>query len=97
MSPSIEWKTTLVPRHCRPSDGRVSLRLIARHIGLLHHAEEGASRVFKHNEVVSSTIPPGISLRSQSNRSPNFGSLVRGVEVQMKPTPAARTPIATLE
>ena len=71
--------------------------LIARHVGLLHDAEEGASRVLKHNEVVSSTIPPGISPRSQSDQSLNFGLLVRGVEVEMKPTPAAWTPIATLE
>jgi len=35
--------------------------LIARHVGLLQDAEEGASRVLKHNEVVSGTIPPGIS------------------------------------
>src|SRR5215469_14069060 len=71
--------------------------LIARHVGLLHDAEEGASRVLKHDEVVFSTIPPGISPRSQSDQSLNFGLLVRGVEVEMKPTPAARTPIATLE
>src|SRR5215472_6847500 len=79
-----------VRRACQPQPN-------ARHIGLLHHAAEGASRVFKHNEVVSSTIPPGISSRSQSNQSLNFGLLVRGVEVEMKPTPAAWTPIATLE
>jgi hypothetical protein len=71
--------------------------LIARHVSLLHDAEEGASRVLKHNEVVFSTIPPGISSRSQSDQSLNFGLLVRGVEVEMKPTPAAGTPIATLE
>ena len=71
--------------------------LIARLMGLLHDAEEGASRVLKHNEVVFSTIPPGISSRSQSDQSLNFGSLVRGVEVVMKPTPAAGTPLATLE
>jgi hypothetical protein len=71
--------------------------LIARHVALLHDAEEGASRVLEHNEVVSGTIPPGISPRSQSNQSFNFGLLVRGVEVEMKPTPAAWTPIATLE
>ena len=71
--------------------------LIARHVGLLHDAEEGASRVLKHDEVVSSTIPPGISPRSQSDQSLNFGLLVRGVEVEMKPTPAAWTPVATLE
>jgi hypothetical protein len=71
--------------------------LIARYVGLLHNAEKGASRVLKHNEVVFSTIPPGISSRSQSDQSRNFGLLVRGVEVEMKPTPAAGTPIATLE
>ena len=63
----------------------------------LHDAEEGASRVLKHNEVVSSAIPPGISPRSQSDQSLNFGFLVRCVEVEMKPTPAAWTLIATLE
>src|SRR6516162_11025311 len=45
----------------------------------------------------SARIPPGISSRSQSDQSLNFGSLVRGVEVVMKPTPAAGTPLATLE
>src|SRR6516162_3317781 len=63
--------------------------LIARHVGLLHDAEEGASRVLKHNEVVFSTIPPGISSCSQNDQSLNFGSPLRGVEVEMKPTPAA--------
>jgi hypothetical protein len=57
--------------------------LIARHDGLLHDAEEGTSRVLKHNEVVSSTIPPGISPRSQSDQSLNFGLLVRCVEVML--------------
>jgi hypothetical protein len=98
MSPSIEWKT-------RPSSsplpavgpGVSASALITRHVGLLHDAEEGASRVLKHNEVVSSTIPPGISPRSQGDQSLNFGLLVGGVEVEMKPTPAAGTPIATLE
>jgi hypothetical protein len=71
--------------------------LITRNVGLLHDAEEGASRVLKHNEVASSTIPPWISPRSQSDQSINFGLLVRGVEVEMKPTPAAWTPIAILE
>ena len=71
--------------------------LITRHVGLLHDAEKGASRVLKHNEVVSSTIPAGISPRSRSDQSLNFGLLVRGVEVEMKPTPAAWTPVATLE
>jgi|SRR6516165_4256549 len=85
-SPSIEWKTRPVPRHCRPDVSAAAL--IARHVGLLHDAEEGASRVLKHNEVVSSTIPPGISSRSQSDQSLNFGLLVRGVEVEMKPPTA---------
>jgi hypothetical protein len=71
--------------------------LIARYVALLHDAEEGASWVLKHNEVVSSTIPPRISPRSQSDQSLNFDWLVRGVEVEMKPTPVAWTPIATLE
>ena len=71
--------------------------LIARQVGLLHDAEEDTPRVLKHNEVVSSTMPPGISPRSQSDQSLNFGFLVGGVEVEMKPTPAAWTPIATLE
>jgi hypothetical protein len=63
----------------------------------LDDAEEGASRVLKHNEVVSSTIPPGVSTRTQSDQSLNFGLLVGGVEVEMKPTPAAWTPITTLK
>src|SRR5262249_22482642 len=76
-SPSIEWKT-----HPRPSPlpavglGVSASALITRHVALLHDAEEGASRVRKHNEVVSSTIPPGISPRSQSDQSLNFGLLV---------------------
>jgi hypothetical protein len=77
--------------------GMLAAALIAWRVGLLHDAEEGASRVLKHNEVVFSTIPPGISPRSQSDQSLNFGLLVRGIEVEMKPTPAAGTPIATLE
>src|SRR6516164_2166293 len=35
--------------------------LNTRHVCLLHDAEEGTSRVLEHNEVVSSTIAPGIS------------------------------------
>ena len=77
--------------------GMSAAALIAWGVGLLHDAEEGASRVLKHNEVVSSTILPGISSRSQSDQSLNFGLLVRGVKVEMKSTPAAWTPIATLE
>ena len=63
----------------------------------MHDAEKGAARVFKHNEVVFSTIPPWISARSQSDQSLNFGLLLSGVEVEMKPTPAAGAPVATLE
>jgi hypothetical protein len=104
--PSTASKVSLdrVETHSCPSPlpavdlGVSASALIARHVGLLHDAEEGAPRVLKHNEVVSSTIPPGISARSpQSDQSLNFGLLVRGVEVEMKPTPAAWTPIATLE
>src|SRR5262249_29948097 len=61
---------------------------------LLHDAEEGTTRVFKYNEVVSLAIPPGISPRSQSDQALNFGRLVRGIEVEMKPTPAPWTPSA---
>ena len=75
-----------------PEDKRITFR-----VGIKLGDEEGASRVLKHNEVVFSTIPPGISPRSQSDQSLNFGLPVRGVEVEMKPTPAAWTPIATLE
>ena len=71
--------------------------LIARHVGLLHDAEEGAPRGLEHNEVVSGTVPPGISPRSQSDQPLDFGLLVGSVEVEMKPTPAAWTPIATLK
>ena len=95
--PRSSGKPTLVARNCRLVSLNASASaLFARHVGL-HDAEEGTPRVLKHNKVVSSTIPPGISLRSQSDQSLNFGLLVRGVEVEMKPTPAAWTPIATLE
>src|SRR5262245_48761248 len=57
--------------------GTSAAALIARHVGLLHDAGEGASRVLKPNEVVFSTIPPGISSRSQSDQSLNFGLFVR--------------------
>ena len=93
-----EWKARPCPSPLPAVGPGVSASvLIRRHVGLLHDAEEGASRILKHNEVVSSTIPPGISSRSQSDQSINFGLLIRRVEVEMKPTPAARTPIATLE
>jgi hypothetical protein len=45
----------------------------AEELNYLRTKQEGASRVLKHNEVVSSTIPPGISSRSQSDQSLNFG------------------------
>ena len=47
--------------------GKSAATLIARHVGRLHDAEEGASGVLKHNEVVPSTIPPRISPRSQTD------------------------------
>ena len=68
-----------------------------RYLGLPHDAKEGAIRILEHNEVRSIMIPPGISSRSQCHQTINFGLLVRGVKVEMKPTPAPRARIATLE
>src|SRR5262249_50786021 len=59
-----EWKTRPCPL---PAVG------LGVSVGRLHNAEVGASRVLKHNEVVSSTIPPRISPRSRPPRSGGAG------------------------
>jgi hypothetical protein len=46
---------------------------------------------------MASVSPNSSESAGESDQSLNFGLLVGGVEVEMKPTPAAGTPIATLE
>src|SRR5262249_52476688 len=107
--PTTELRPPLSSRSIQRKTGPASLydrraalacqpqHLISRRIGLLHDAGEGTTPAFKYNEVPSHANPAGTSPRPQSDQALNFGRLVRGIEVEMKPPPAPWTPIATLE
>src|SRR5262249_47047854 len=66
-----DWKTRPRPSPLRAVGMGVSASvLIARHVGVLDDAEQSASRVLKHNEVVSRTILHGYRRAPKATNRP---------------------------